>query len=106
MAQIEQRDYGLLLPRALLDLANAQAARGDAAAAQASFGRALEIYETRLNLQCPYYDKDPAKSVAVLRCCHKRREACACHDSTCLQADTVHRAIMLGGPPSVHGRAW
>ncbi len=47
VSRLEASSNGLLLPRALLVLARAQVALGEAEAAEEAFDRALQIYETR-----------------------------------------------------------
>lgn len=46
-SRVEASADGLLLPRALLDLARARVSLGDSEAAEEAFDRALQIYETR-----------------------------------------------------------
>jgi len=47
LSRLETSGDGLLLTKALLDLARTQLALGDTAAAEGAFDRALQIYETR-----------------------------------------------------------
>lgn len=46
--RLETGGDGLLLPRALLDLARARISRGESEAAEEAFNRALQVYESRL----------------------------------------------------------
>jgi CHAT domain-containing protein len=73
MPRLETSGDGLLLPRALLDLARAQVSLGDTAAAEEAFSQALRIYEGRREgtvgerLQISFFSTAQASFDAMIR---------------------------------------
>jgi len=71
--RLESSEDGLLMPRALLDLARARASLGENEAAQEAFDRALLIYETRREdtaeerLQISFFSTAQASFDAMIR---------------------------------------